>query len=338
MELAGAPVTTLRITDYGWRTGRTPVAWVLTLGVAVVGWAAGPGGVVAVPEVSGAAFLEGGRLVVCHDGENGLAQFPRGAARAVEGRLEGRGESLTGLLRGRVATADLEDLASDGRGTVYAVASHARDRFGEPPDAHYRLLRLRFEGGRAVEAVATDALLQAIVNDVPFLADAIRRTPARTGLNIEGLALTPEGELLIGLRAPTVTESTPRPHGGQEDAVVLTLKNPADVFSGRKAELGEVVKVDLRGQGIRGMAWDAGRGGVWLVAGLSAEPTHPVASEWRLWFWDRKATPRAVPVPDAGPAQPEAVAVLPGPEGRGRLLLIAPGEKESRWSVVTPPD
>ena len=102
-----------------------------------------------------------------------------------------------------------------------------------------------------------------MVNDVPFLADAVRRTPAKAGLNIEGLAWTPEGHLLVGLRAPTVTESEPRPHGGQEDAVVLRLKNPEALFAEPRqpAQLGEVVKLDLRGQGIRGMCGDPDRKG-----------------------------------------------------------------------------
>jgi hypothetical protein len=144
--------------------------------------------------------------------------------------------------------------------------------------------------------------------------------------------------LLIGLRAPTITESTPRPHGGQEDAVVLRLRNPDAVFAGRRAELGDTVKLDLKGQGIRGMAWDPDRKGVWLLSGLSAEPTHPVASDWGLWFWDEKAAPRAVPVPADFPLkQPEGVCLLPARDGESRLLLLEPGSPDSRWSLLPIP-
>src|SRR6185369_7441331 len=132
---------------------------------------------------------------------------------------------------------------------------------------------------------------------------------------------------LVGLRAPTVTESEPRPHGGQEDAVVLRIRNPGELFDWplQPARLGDVVKLDLRGQGIRGMCWDPAAKGCWLLAGLSAAPNHPVKSPWALWFWNGKGAPRPVPVPSGVTLEaPEAVCVLMI-EGRRWLLLVEAG-------------
>ena len=290
------------------------------------------------PGISGAALLRDDRLLLVSDRGNAISLLSKASENLASPAAAAVGlRALEGELKGRVDLDDLEDAAWDGHGNAYLVASHSRTSLGDAPDARYRLARLSFDAtGKLLEARQTDALLQGIVNQVPFLADAIRRTPARTGLNIEGLAWTPEDHLLIGLRAPTVTESRVRPHGGQEDAVVLRLKNPAALFQALppRPEFGDVVKLDLRGQGIRGMAYDPDRKACWIVSGLSAEPTHPVKSPWDLWLWDEKAEPRRARLPSSiALEQPEAVCRL-GVKGRPHLLLIEPREKESRYAML----
>lgn len=298
-------------------------------------------GTLPLPHVSGAAVLREGRVALVADGPNGVFVLNEGVERLRSGRTEvAASESLAGTLQGKIRLEDLEDAAWDGVDELFLTGSHARDPFGESPEARYRLARLRFDAtGKLLEASQTDALLQAIQTDVPFLADSIRRTPARSGLNVEGLAFTPEGHLLIGLRAPTITESTPRPHGGQEDAVVLRIKNPDGLFEkpGQTAILGDTVKLDLRGQGIRGMAYDRERKGVWILSGLSAEPTHPVTGPWALWFWDEKGSARAAVVPeDLELKNPEAVCPIQV-DGKPHLLLIDAAAPESRFAVIPAP-
>lgn len=288
-----------------------------------------------VPGISGAALLRDDRLLLVSDRGNAISLLSKASENLASPVASLR--SLEAEMKGRVDLDDLEDAAWDGHGNAYVVASHSRTTLGDAPDARYRLARLSFDAtGKLLDARQTDALLQGIVNQVPFLADAIRRTPARTGLNIEGLAWSPEGHLLIGLRAPTVTESRVRPHGGQEDAVVLRLKNPDALFQALppRPEFGDVVKLDLRGQGIRGMAYDPDRKACWIVSGLSAEPTHPVKSPWGLWLWDERAEPRRARLPASiAHEQPEAVCRL-DLTGRAHLLLVEPGEKESRYALL----
>ena len=290
--------------------------------------------------VSGAAVVSEGTLVLT--GREGKTWLLSDAASLLRGGRvpAGRLRPLPREPGGQVSLAGVSDAAWDGVNALFVVTSHSRTPGGDAPPERYRLARFRFDAtGRLLAARQSDALLRAIVQEVPFLADAIRRTPARTGLNIEGLAWDPRGELLLGLRAPTITESTPRPHGAQEDAVVLRLRNPDAVFGDPPADaaLGDTVKLDLRGQGIRGMAWDPQLKGAWLLSGLSAEPGHPVKSPWALWFWSGSGAPRPVKVPPGlDLEQPEAVTRLETPEGP-RLLLVDPGTPDSRFALLPVP-
>ncbi len=298
-------------------------------------------GTLELPGVIGATVLSGGSLLLTTRASNGLHLLPNALDPLRSGRV--RRDSLLPLgggLAGQISLQGLTDAAWDGVNTAFVVTSHGRTATGEAPPEQYRLARLKFDAtGKLLAAAETDALLQAVVADVPFLADAIRRTPARSGLNIEGLAWDPKGELLVGLRAPTVTESTPRPHDGQEDAVVLRLRNPDALFDAPRAPavLGDTVKIDLRGQGIRGMTWDSQRKGAWVVAGLSAEPGHPVKSPWGLWFWNGIEPPRQAIIPATVTLdQPEAICRLEANEGV-RLLLVEPGKSESRFVLLPLP-
>lgn len=299
-------------------------------------------GVLGLAGVTGAAALPGDRLLLVTGEPNGVHLLLNASASLGKSPVTpGAGEGLQEALKGKVSLEDLKDTAWDGHDSVYCVTSHGRTPGGDSPAERYRLARLRFDPtGRLLEARQSDALLKAVVEGVPFLADSIRRTPARTGLNVEGLAWSPEGHLLVGLRSPTITESTPRPHGGQEDAVMLRVRNPERLFLSpvEAADLADVVKLDLRGQGIRGMAYDPARKGWWLLSGLSAAPNHPVTSPWGLWFWDGRGAPASITVPgETGLQAPEAVCRLDLPEGP-RLLLLEGGKPASRFALLPVPE
>lgn len=295
-------------------------------------------GVLDTPNISGAAFIRGNRLLLAADEGQRVYLIEDAVARLRAGRVTPTPqESLVSGLEGKVRLDDLEDAAWDGARDAYLIGSHGREPRGETPEERYRVARLRFDAvGKLTEVRQSGGLLQAIVADVPFLADAIRRTPARAGLNIEGLAWHPDGALVVGLRAPTVTESTPRPHGGQEDAVILRIRNPQGLFAApdTKADLADVEKLDLQGQGIRGMAYDPQRKAFWLLSGLSAEPTHPVRGPWALWLWDEKGSPRPARLPvGIELSDPEAVAWAEL-DGKPHLLLVEDGRPQCRYALL----
>jgi len=87
-------------------------------------------------------------------------------------------------------------------------------------------------------------------------------------LNIEGLAATPDGHLLIGFRTPT-------PQG---KALVIPLLNPEAVMEGAAASFGDAALLDLNGLGIRSLEYHHGQ--YWIIAG-HYDNKLPV----RLYFW-----------------------------------------------------
>lgn len=104
------------------------------------------------------------------------------------------------------------------------------------------------------------------------------------GFNIEGLAWAPEGNLLIGVRSPTL----------ESKAIVLRLNNANNIIFDKPTEpvvLTMEAKLDLDGLGIRGMCYDEARKGYWIIAGLSPDPDEsdpPLRNEWSIWFWKGK--------------------------------------------------
>lgn len=300
-------------------------------------------GEIAQPELTGAVMLRENRLLLT--GSHGRQMFllEGGPARLARGSVKlGLPDFLSGKLDGQIDVDDLEDVTWDGAGSAYAIASHARTPDGDTPETRYRLARLRLDtAGKLLDARHSDGLLLAIQNSVPFLADAMRRPPARAGLNIAGLAWDSRtGELVLGLRSPTVTESRPRPHGGQEDAVVLRIQNVDALFAGapQAAKLASVVKIDLRGEGIHGMCYDPDRKGFWLVSGLSVAVGHPVQAPWALWFWDGTGEPREASLPGGtGLEHPSAVCRMEI-DGNPRLLLVEGGANASRYAIIPVPE
>ncbi len=284
-----------------------------------------------IPHARGLAPLPGGRWLVVASARNGVF-----IARRLEPGVPISAVTALGpQLEGKVELEGLEDVAADGQGNVYLLAAHGRTPRGDAPESRLRLARLRFDPqGELLEARQTRALADAIVNQIPFLADALRRPPARAGLKLEGLAWSAGGELLVGLRSPTVTESRPRPDGSHEDAVFLRIRNPAGPFSAVPEELvlGEVTTQNLGGQGVRGLAWDAARRRHWIVTGLSAEPNHPVASPWGLFAGAEGSAPARMRLP-AGVAvsDPTGVALS---NGGTHLLLLEGSAADSRVSRI----
>jgi hypothetical protein len=117
------------------------------------------------------------------------------------------------------------------------------------------------------------------------------------GLNIEGLAATPDGQLLIGFRNPL-------PDGR---ALVVPLENPAEVVDGRRAKLGDALELNLGRRGIRSLELIDGK--YLIVAGPTAEE-----GSFALYRWTGKRDDPAAPIEsvDLGTLRPEALFAIPG--------------------------
>jgi len=98
---------------------------------------------------------------------------------------------------------DLEGLAADRSGLVYAITSHSRDDDGDEKKSREKLVRFRVEGDRVVDPKVVDGLKLALTTRHAVLAAAaqVRDVKAGGGLNIEGLAVGPGQQRLLMVSA-----------------------------------------------------------------------------------------------------------------------------------------
>ena len=310
-------------------------------------------GTIRYPEVSGAEYLPGDRLLLASD-EHGLRVVARASGQLRSGHVL---PEPAGALGKKVAKdfplEDVEDVRFDGRATL--------SRSSRPTGGTAGARRRRPATGSAASAWAPAASSRspgirtarwAILTELPPLAEASLRTPARGGLNVEGLAFDPRGHLLVGLRSPTVTRSAKRKSKAREDAVVLRVCKLDDLFGDDPDEPAELLGVpdwrgdgradryaadatlgdkaallDLGGQGVRGLRYDRDRSACWVLSGLSADPNHDVAQPWGLWLWDGGGgDPRPVGLPaGVGLTGPEAICLVPVDREPHLLVVEDPG-------------
>jgi hypothetical protein len=172
---------------------------------------------------------------------------------------------------------DLEGLTQDRAGWLYAITSHSRDGSGDEKKARDKLVRFRIESGRIVDSTVSTNLKTALCAAYPELAAAAAhhrgQGTRRTEYRSPGLRRQCHRHLLIGLRSPLL--------GGQ--ALIGRCDNPGELFeAGRLPHFaGELIRLDLAGDGIRGMAYLPSLGGHLLIGG----PVDRAATQFRLWCW-----------------------------------------------------
>ena len=222
---------------------------------------------------------------------------------------------------------DLEGLALDGRGYLYAVTSHSRDDAGKQKKSRDQLVRFRIEGDRVVNPLVVDGLKPALVAAHPLLAAAakIGDVKASGGLNMEALEITPDRQrLLVGFRSPLQGVH----------AVMATVENPDAVFEAGAEPVigGTLLLLDLGGQGIRGLAYVASLGGYLVISG----PTSRAEDDFNLWFWSGQAGDAARHVTIAGlqgleRAEGVSPAVI---DGEQRIVIVSDDgdRKEGRFA------
>lgn len=185
---------------------------------------------------------------------------------------------------------DLEGLALDQAGFLYAVTSHSRDDDGDEKKSRQKLVRFRVDGDRVVDPRVVDGLKHALTATHPLLAAAARLhdVKASGGLNIEGLEISPDQQrLLIGFRSPL--------HDGR--ALIAMVENPSGIFDSDEApRVASVLdELDLGGHGIRGLSYLPAVGEYLVIGG----PVSRQQAEFDLWLWSgrRGAPARRVTVP-----------------------------------------
>lgn len=209
------------------------------------------------------------------------------------------------------AATQLGDLA-------FWITSHGLNRSDKLRVSRHRFFATRIVGdGDRVEVrgVGTPytALLDDLLDDPRLkkykLAEASQLAPKKkNALNIEGLAATPDGKLLMGFRNPIPGER----------ALVVPLENPRQMIEGQRAKLGTSIELDLGGLGIRDMLYDASRKTYWITAG-----SYKAGGKFALYHWsgDAAAIPHREKAVDFADFNPEAILIYAGqPE---RILFLS---------------
>ena len=117
---------------------------------------------------------------------------------------------------------DLEALALDRSGYIYASTSHSRNSSGNEKKHRDKLVRFKIEGDKVVEPQVVTGLKSALVATHPVLAAAaaLRNVKTDGGLDIEALELSPDQRLLIGFRSPLQGDL----------AIIASVENPGAIF------------------------------------------------------------------------------------------------------------
>ena len=229
-------------------------------------------------EPSGVVQLADGRLLIVEDEASrslSLLSFDTEGDMQVlplwRNSLLSEGKGLHGL--GELN--DLEGLAMDGNGYVYAVTSYSHTKNkGRMSPTREKLVRFRIHGDIVTDATLVSNFKSYITAHDPVLREAISEKYAKhaEGLNIEGLAFNKEGDqLLFGFRNPLKDNK----------AIILALENPAEVFNHEVPRFGKLLLIDLDGAGIRGLTYDPRLSGYLILARREDKKKMP----FELWFW-----------------------------------------------------
>ena len=225
------------------------------------------------------------------------------------GKAREQGSKAAGDPKPRGPESDLEAATRLGD-RAFWMTSHGRNRAGERKDARLLFFATTASGGEdPLQLVGRgyESLLDDLVADARYsgfgLAAAAELAPKEPGgFNLEGLGERPEGGVWIGLRSPVP--------GGL--ALLAPLLNPEGVVEGERARLGDPVRLDLGGLGVRSLSrW---RGRTLIVAG-------PVADEGasRLFAWDGRGAPVPLAIDFEG-LNPEGFF---SPEDRDEILVLS---------------
>lgn len=264
-------------------------------------------------EASAAVALDAQHFAVADDESNALRIYRVGSSAPVRPPLD-----LARFLKTKDKASDLEAAARVGD-VVYWLSSHSLTSAGKDREWRRRLFATRIDSSASPPQLTPIGkpyaeLLAALIAEPLLkslgLAQAAKLPPeVPGGLNIEGLAATPDGSLLIGLRNPLIAGR----------AVLVPLRNPAELVNGStKPRFAAAITLDLGGRGIRSIDRAGTNSGYLIVAG----PTGDGGSSFALFTWSGVATDAPVNTAVAVPARfsPEALIVMPG---SGQALLLS---------------
>jgi uncharacterized protein DUF3616 len=265
-------------------------------------------------DASAAIALEKGVFLVASDEDNVLRFYRRGEPKVVQSI------PLDADLKvdPEEPEVDIEGAARVGD-TIYWTASHSQSKKGKLRTSRHRLFatmvtkvhgKFKITLARKPYVRLREDLINAPQLEKFGLAAAAQLAPeADGGFNIEGLAATPDGRLLLGFRNPLTKDGK---------ALVVPIQNPRAALAERKSrkkgkspqiKLGEPAELFLGGRGIRSIEWSETRKHYLVVAGPTGDD-----GTFALYSWSGEPKDHAIEIPEVkfGPLNPEAMFFEPG--------------------------
>lgn len=196
---------------------------------------------------------------------------------------------------------------------IFFISSHGANAKGKMQPSRHRIFALQVgKEGSEMSAVGfysnllRDLAAEPEFSSFEFHRAAMRPPKEKGALNIESLAATPEGHLLVGFRNPIP--------GGR--ALLVRIENPMEIIHGKRARFGKAVQLDLDGLGIRSLT--AYRDGYLIVAGnYSGEGAS------QLYQWNGESAQAMLLQNGAGlPGNPEGIAVVKE-AGRDKVFALS---------------
>jgi len=249
-------------------------------------------------DASAAVALDENTFIVANDEDNNLRIYRKNNPDELQ-RIKLSEVFKDKIFDGNNLEIDIEGAAwLDNK--IFWIGSHSTSKNGKLRPARHRLFALQIIPDRngkftaaAIGNIYTE-LISDLEKDLRFsnfkLTEAMKIKPKQVGgLNIEGLAATPEGHLLIGFRNPL--------QGGK--ALIVELTNPLEVIEGKKAKFASPIILDLGGLGIRSLENDKAQKQYLIIAGsyldnndFSSTAAEQTANRLYLWSGNRVEKPR----------------------------------------------
>ncbi|WEZ82083.1 DUF3616 domain-containing protein [Rhizobium sp. 32-5/1] len=194
---------------------------------------------------------------------------------------------------------------------IYWITSHSRPQSGGNAKKRSVFFATRLDASGDIPVLVPEH--QPFFTLRGLLKDAIGGAGAL--IDIEGLASTPDGHLLIGFRGPL----------DDNRAILVPLRNPADVVEqAAEPDLGPTLTLDLGGRGIRSIDATGIASPAYLIL---AGPMNDTKGDFALYEWDGDDTePRQRNDVSLLKLTPEAVVVQTGQ--RTALILSDDGSKK----------
>jgi hypothetical protein len=240
-------------------------------------------------EASAGAFIDANRFVVASDETNKLQLYKRGNVTPIGAGIDM--EPFTSFDK-----SDLEAAALVGD-RIYWISSHSfnKDKEDKKKRKIFFATRVTVQDGNPVLTPVAKPVIGRLRD--PLIA--MIGVPA-SELNIEGLAATPSGALLIGLRGPL---------NAKKEAIVVALGNPAAVVeNGAMPQFDKVEPLDLGGRGIRSMDLIARDPERYLII---AGPVVDADDGFAVFTWDGPGKKPAKLDVAIGNIKPEAAMAVP---------------------------